>query len=82
MALTAIYKYPDNGYKRPDELTVGEEYNVRECHMGQSYTNIWIEGHPFSFNSVNFDFYKDGKPHNIFKDPEYNPYIRRKRDGN
>ena len=56
MALTAIYKYPDNGYKRPDELTVGEEYNVREIHMGQSYTNIWIEGHPFSFNSVNCVF--------------------------
>ena len=82
MALTAVYKYPDNGYKRPDELTVGEEYNVREIHMGQSYTNVWIEGHPFSFNSVNFEFYKDGQPHNIFKDPEYNPYIRRKCDGN
>jgi hypothetical protein len=22
-----------------------------------------------------FEFYKDGKEHNIFKDPEYNPYL-------
>ena len=79
MSLTAIYKYPNNGYSPAKELEVGKEYRVSNLHMGSSYTNIWLEGFPFSFNSVQLDFYKDGKPFDIYRSPEYNPYLRRNR---
>lgn len=73
--LTAIYNYPENGYRPAEELCVGREYEVEEVSMGQSYTYICLKGHGGCFNSVQFDFYEDGVPHNIFRDPKYNPYI-------
>lgn len=79
--LKAIYNYPDNGFHPIKELEVGKEYTVSDVSMGQSYTSIFLKEIPGCFNSVNFDFFKDGKPHNIYKDPEYNPYIRREEDG-
>ena len=75
--LTAVYNYPENGFHPAHKLEVGKEYLVEDVSMGQSYTSVYLKEIPGVFNSVNFDFFKDGKPHNIFKDPDYNPYIRR-----
>ena len=75
--LTAIYNHPDAGYRPIEELEVGKEYCVVDVCMGQSNTSIFLEGLSGGFNSVNFDFFKDGNPHNIYKDPNYNPYIRK-----
>lgn len=75
--LTAVYNHPDAGYRPISELEVGKEYCVVGVSMGVSYTTIWLEGFSGGFNSVNFDFFKDGKPHDIYKDPNYNPYLRR-----
>ena len=73
--LTAIYNYPENGYCPAEGLRVGQEYEVEEVSMGQSHTYIYLKGHKGCFNSVQFDFYESGTPHNIFRDPRYNPYM-------
>lgn len=75
--LTAIYNYPKNGYHPAKELIVGQEYEVESVIMGQSHTSIYLKGYKGGFNSVQFDFYENGSPHNIYRDPRYNPYIRR-----
>jgi uncharacterized protein (DUF4213/DUF364 family) len=73
--LTAIYNYPENGYRPAEELVVGQEYEVEDVSMGQSYTSIFLKGYTGVFNSVQFDFYENGKPHDIFRDSRYNPYM-------
>lgn len=79
--LIAIYNYPDNGFHQIQELEVGKKYTVSDVSMGGSFTYIYLKEVDGCFNSVNFDFFKDGKPHDIYADPEYNPYIRRTKDG-
>ena len=76
--LTAIYNYPENGFHPILELEEGKEYRVKNVSMGGSFTYIELEGYEGSYNSVNFDFYKDGIPHDIFRDPNYNLYIGRR----
>ena len=73
--LTAEYNYPENGYKPAEELEVGREYEVENVMMGQSYTSIYLKGFPHPFNSVQFDFFEDGDPINIYCSPKYNPYM-------
>lgn len=80
--LQAKYTKPNIGYDWDKEmcqknLTLGESYEVNHISMGQSHTYIFLEEIDGCFNSVNFEFYEDGKPINIFKDPRYNPYLRR-----
>lgn len=79
--LIAVYNYPDNGYHPIEELVVGKGYTVSDVSMGGFHTSIYLKEVKGSFNSVNFDFFKDGKPHDIYKDPDYNPYIGRAEDG-
>ena len=78
--LIAVYNYPENGYHPIKELEVMKEYTVMDISMGGFYTSVFLKEVPGSFNSVNFDFFKDGKQHNIYADPDYNPYIRRTED--
>ena len=73
--VTAKYCYPDNGYYPIDELDVGSEYNVNNIVMGQSHTYIYLENFERPFNSVNFEFFEDGHPIDIFKDERFNLYI-------
>lgn len=80
--LQAKYTKPNAGYDGDqkmcrENLTLGELYEVTYVSMGQSHTNIYLKGIEGCFNTVNFDFYEDGKPINIFRDPRYNPYLRR-----
>ena len=42
-------------------LEVGKLYNLEDLCIGSSYTNIWLEGFENSFNSVMFDFYRNGE---------------------
>lgn len=79
MALTAVYTYPENGDGPATELEVGKEYSVMDLDMGQSHTSIWLYGFNSSFNSVQFDFYEDGEPIDIYRSPKYNPYIRKRK---
>lgn len=73
--LTAVYNYPECGYAPPSELVIGKEYAVVNVIMGGFHTSVWLEGFAGAFNSVNFDFFENGKPHDIYKDPKYNPYL-------
>ena len=73
--LKAVYNYPENGFKPADELEVGQEYEVEEVHMGGYFTNIYLKGFRYSFNSVQFDFFEDGEPINIYRSKKYNPYL-------
>lgn len=75
--LTAVYNYPENGYRPAEELEVGKEYQVTDVYMGQSNTSILLAGFKGGFNSVQFDFFEDGKPCNIYRSPKYNPYIKK-----
>lgn len=62
------------------QLVLNEFYPVAAVSMGQSSTSITLQGKSGVFNSVNLEFYKKVNDeyvvHNIYKDPEYNPYIR------
>ena len=80
--LQAKYTKPNAGYDCDKEmcqkhLTLGESYEVNYVSMGQSHTHIYLEGIDGCFNTENFDFYEDGESINIFRDPRYNPYLRR-----
>ena len=78
MSLTAVYNYPQNGYRPATQLEVGKEYIVERVNMGQSSTYINLSGFGGCFNSVQFDFFEDGKPIDIYRSPKYNPYMRRR----
>lgn len=82
MTLYARYVEPDAGYKFDREncqryLTLYERYLVDYVDMGQSFTTIGLAEFPkVAFNSVNFDFFDEfNNPHDIYKDPNYNPYL-------
>ena len=77
MSLTAVYNYPQNGYSPATELGVGKEYHVERVDMGRYMTYIHLSGYGGSFNSVQFDFFEDGKPIDIYRSPKYNPYMRK-----
>lgn len=72
----AGYEYDQ---KNAEKLTLGEYYPVAAISMGQSSTSITLQGQSGSFNSVNFSFFKKVGDkfvqHDIYSDPEYNPYL-------
>ena len=79
--LYAKLKYPDCGFRYDIErvkesgLKRDEKYEVTEVNMGQSHCSICLKGIEGSFNSIQFEYEKDGKPYDIYSDPEYNPYL-------
>lgn len=73
--VTVKYLYPENGYCPIEELKVGEEYTVSNILMGQSHTAVYLENFDKPFNSVNFEFFENGEPLDIFTDSRLNPYI-------
>ena len=53
------------GYEKEREiaknlLVVGKIYNLVDLYIGSSYSQIWIKGFEDSFNSVMFEYYRDG----------------------
>lgn len=75
---------PNSGYSNDKEKIKGLPsddcyFRVANVSMGSSYTVIFIDGYPGSFNSINFTFYKiignEFVEHDIFSDPYYNPYL-------
>lgn len=60
---------------REAELEVGRKYKVIRIEMGSWHTDVWLEGYARAFNSVHFDFYEGDLPHDIYSDPNYNPYL-------
>lgn len=79
MSLIAVYNYPENGREPARELKVGAKYAVESVNMGRYYTDIYLYGFSHPFNSVQFDFFEDGKPIDIYRSPKYNPYIGKRR---
>ena len=72
--------HPENGYgyniEQAKNLDQKKFYTVSNIEMGQSNTMIWLEGLPGSYNSVQFDFYDEGKsPIDIYEMPEFNQYL-------
>lgn len=76
--LTAVYNYPECGYRPAVGLKIGEEYPVESVTMGQSSTYFQIIGLKGYFNSVQFEFFEDGKPIDLYSSPKYNPYLQRR----
>lgn len=80
MGLTAVYNRPKAGNRPATQLEIGQEYHVERVDMGQFITYIHLSGFDGSFNSVQFDFFEDGEPIDIYRSPKYNPYIRKQED--
>ena len=57
------------------DLEYGKTYEVVDIDMGQSFTSIYLDGKPFPYNSVLFEFYEDGELLDIYKDARFNPYL-------
>lgn len=83
--LYAKVEHPEAGYGHDvqacKDLNPEKYYEVDKVDMGQSHTTITLKNTIGWFNSVNFGFYKtvDGLKvsHDIYSDPEYNPYLSR-----
>ena len=71
----AKYSYPNNGHNPPDDLVVGEMYPVEAIEMSGWHTDIKLAGKDGYYNSVNFDFFENGKPVDIYSHPACNPYL-------
>ena len=63
--------------KPEKELVIGKSYEVEYISMGQSFTFIALKEFKNSFNSVDFEFYENGKPLDIYKDLRFNPYLKK-----
>ena len=74
--LTAVYTYPQNGFKPALGLQQNHKYMVESVDMGSSYTDVYLAGFGRPFNSVYFEFFEDEKPVDIYRHPAYNPYRR------
>lgn len=81
MTLRAIVSSLTNGYPHDQELLqklglkLGDSFEVQSVDVGDWRTTFHLVDFPGEyFNSVNFEFEKDGQPHDIMRDPEYNPY--------
>ena len=83
MNVKARFLFPEHGYPYDREkaeragLVQGEDYELDQIIMGQSSTWIYLVGHRHPFNSVQFEFYEDGKRLDIYRDPRFNPYLGR-----
>ena len=60
---------------RQTDLEVGKEYVVKGISMGGSRTSIYLVEKQYSYNSIMFEFYENGKPIDIYKDRRFNPYL-------
>lgn len=86
MTLYAKLVRPDSGYKSDIErvrtLDMNHFFIVKHVDMGQSSTRIMLENDIW-YNSIHFDFFIEDLSnnnkmvlHDLYSDPEYNPYIR------
>lgn len=84
--LMARFLYPENGWPTDVQkacemkLEVGKDYPVYYVEMGRFNTRIILDGFPGTFNSVQFEFYVDGKKIDIYSNPKFNPYIIARND--
>ena len=67
--------------KAVSDLNPNDYFEVSAVRMSQSSTSFNLVDDDNHYNSVNFSFYKevDGQfiEHNIYNDPQYNPYLSR-----
>ena len=61
-------------------LEIGKWYRVEHIEMGGSFTDIFLEGYPKSFNSVMFEFAEEFDfdtlvDIDIYRDARFNPYM-------
>lgn len=82
--ITAKFTHPENGSDLARELsrkylTVGKEYEVVGGEIYTYYSYVYLKGCDKAFNTVQFDFYKDGEPIDIIQEKlhEWNQYVLR-----
>lgn len=81
MTIYAIVKTLEAGYDSDKDkvskagFKVGDKIEVCDIIMHQSSTDIYLEGHFGSFNSVFFDFEENGEELNIYGDRRFNDYL-------
>lgn len=62
-------KMIDLGFK------VGDRIEVKDIVVHQSSTDVYLEGHEGSFNSVFFEFEENGKEFDPISDRRFNDYL-------
>lgn len=68
----------DIGYARSQGLVVGKIYEVDSIVIGRCFTEVWLKGFQYYFNSVQFEFEdENGKPVDIFTHPRSTHEYRR-----
>ncbi len=71
----AIFSHPENGrsverIEANNILVVGKKYAVERISVFPYSTDVYLKGIDSKFNSVFFDFEKDGKAYDPTKDKE------------
>lgn len=83
--INAVVKTLDAGYPSESDHVkslgwkIGDVFEVSYISIGQSCTNVELQGFTGSFNSVFFMFLEDGMPLDIFSDPRFNHYMKFKK---
>lgn len=82
VTIKAFFNSPEAGFPHHIEagksLELGKFYEVSIINMGQSYTSVKLADFPdLVFTSTQFKFFENGNEINIFRDPRFNPYMRR-----
>ena len=82
VTITAFFNNPEAGFPHHIEagksLELGKNYEVSIINMGQSYTSVKLADFPdLVFTSTQFKFFEGDNEINIFRDPRFNPYMRR-----
>ena len=68
----------DIGYAKNQRLVVGNRYEVDSIVIGSYFTEVWLKGFQYYFNSVQFEFEdENGKPVDIFTHPRSTHEYRR-----
>lgn len=56
-------------------IKVGDKFVLVNAEVGSWRTEVYLEGHKDSFNSVFFDFVdEEGNSYNIYDDPKFRCY--------
>lgn len=82
VTITAFFNNSKAGFPHHIEngksLELGKYYEVSIINMGQSYTSVKLADFPdLVFTSTQFKFFEGDNEINIYRDPRFNPYMRR-----
>lgn len=79
MIIAKCVQLNNDGWDSYEELELGKTYEVDYADVGRCHTDVYLKGFSHPFNSVCFDYYKDGEEIDIVEeyiDSYYQKYKR------